>query len=396
MRDIIGILTFLIVFFISFTGCGEKDEEVKDVEAPTVTNIDVADGQEITESRSITVNLSEEMVWVNIVISGATGKTMLDSIGKIAVWIPSGNIPSGDHKITITGQDKAGNDVENYKPINFKVASKMDNKQLQAYSFWYPGETNSQWIYDIPQDGQVTSRISGYLDIGGKSYKVVKESDMFMGIVEAPDPTSPDPFLTFRKGDSNQVLGYGTVGNKLFGDSFIEMLKELGFDEKSIKIQHKYNEWILLDKPEVNLKWTIMQMSTKVTLNDVTINGIFELKGYISRKEKLLIETGEFETYVVEYTTIDEVEGEKQEDPLINLWLSPDVGLIQTELENSVLGRLARYKIVSSSPAPASYNKTLTNNSDLINFRKELDIRLRKLMSTFVDRHVKVYKEQEN
>lgn len=383
----ISLLLFSVFLFIS---CGEEKEEEKraeDATPPELVSIDIADGEEIPSGRSITAIFSEEMSWVNIVVAGATGKTILDSTGKIAVWVPSGNIAPGDHKITISGQDKAGNNIKNYKPISFQVTSKLNGKKIQAIDFWFPGDINSQWVYNIPGGDQVTNKVSKYLNIGGKTYKVVEESDLFLGIIEKPASSNPDPFLTFRESDSNQVLGYGVAGNKVFEGMFIDMLKEIGFDEKSVKVSHKYSEWILLDRPEMSYKWTIMQMTTKISLPDITINGIFEIKGYISQKEKLITEAGEFETYVVEYTAIDEVEGDKAVEPVINLWLSPDVGLIKMEGDNSVLGRLSKYKIVSNKPAPASYVQPIMAISNLMKIKKEIDINLRKNISKFVNKH---------
>ncbi len=60
---------------------------------------------------------------------------------------------------------------------------------------WFPGGTGSHWVYNTPDGGQITVTVVGGTDIGGRRYKVVKESEPLIGAFIGTDP---EPFLVFR------------------------------------------------------------------------------------------------------------------------------------------------------------------------------------------------------
>lgn len=245
------------------------------------------------------------------------------------------------------------------KEVEEETAVEEDGQfaDIAAADLWYPGGVGSRWVYNTPSSERVTTRVVENMEIGGKIYKAVRESEPLMSIMI----DEPDPFLTFKKAEPDRILGYGKAANELFKEIFLDSFVEMGFDKANVSVQSVIDEWVILENLIEGHKWTVMKLSAILSFMGITVRGTIQIQGEILRMERTETIAGEFETFVIDYTMASEVEGEAEEQSLCTLWLSPNVGLIQLELDGDIAGSLIEYEITRAKPAPVSYHKFLPN-----------------------------------
>lgn len=347
----------------SVLGCGREDE---DNIPPTIVSVDVKDGSQVYANSTFTVVFSENMGYVKISISGAQGNTTLDSSGKKATWISLGNIPVGEHILTIEAEDLAGNKLDNPKPIKFSVPKNNqepipnDNNNQKPISngvslnfeLWYPGGIGSYWIYDTTS-GQTKARVLGNVVLGGITYKSIAEDEQFMSMISDQNGKEIGPFLTFRIDNSGRVLGYGSAINKGLKETVLQVFIDEGLGD-IVQVQIGSDEWIILEETTIGNTWNVMSLKARADLQGISMTATFSIKGEIVKKENLKTKAGEFDAIVMDYSFLGEVDGDISEDPFITAWVSPNVGLIQMRYSD-IDGSLIKYNVSSVNPAPQRF-----------------------------------------
>lgn len=138
-------------------------------------------------------------------------------------------------------------------------------KQISAAELWYPGGINSQWVYNQPFGEKVTATYTKNVEFEGRTYKLVEEDNPSFWLFD-PSELGPDPFLTFRKGETNQILGCGVAANEFFEKFIIELLIEMGIPKEILQVQSIFDEWVLLENPAAGHNWTVMKVEVEATL----------------------------------------------------------------------------------------------------------------------------------
>jgi len=100
-----------VLMVVVIVGCA-KEEEEKDTTPPKITSCSVTEGAKVPGNTIITITFDEKMKEATITVTGATGATALDPTGKTATWTPSPDMSVGAHKLTVTGKDVAGNNLD--------------------------------------------------------------------------------------------------------------------------------------------------------------------------------------------------------------------------------------------------------------------------------------------
>jgi len=167
----------------------------------------------------------------------------------------------------------------------------------------------------------------GYRSIDGKTYRVIEESQTFIGILNGVDP---DPFLVFRASGNDVIRGYGTKANKAFAEGFREAFVEAGYPRNSITMKFSDSEWNLLETE--GQEWAAMRVEAEARFMGAKVQGSFEIQSRLLYTEVVDTEAGEFEALVVEYLHETEVEGEVKRLKLCIMWLCPDVGLVKIRI----------------------------------------------------------------
>ena len=65
------------------------------------------------------MTFNNKMAAVEINISGVVGSTILQ--GKIATWTPATEIPTGTHRLTVTGTDIFDQELGTFGPVIFFI-----------------------------------------------------------------------------------------------------------------------------------------------------------------------------------------------------------------------------------------------------------------------------------
>lgn len=136
MKTIISLLVLVnIIVFIS--GCSDVSDS-ENPELPKVINVSVAEGDIISYNSPITVTFDKVMssAEINIYESScgqfALGQTKLD--GNTATWSWGTYTPpgfdwgfilpyAGNCKLTVTGIDENGQNLEEFTPLNFRTSA---------------------------------------------------------------------------------------------------------------------------------------------------------------------------------------------------------------------------------------------------------------------------------
>lgn len=230
-------------------------------------------------------------------------------------------------------------------------------KPLSAAAFWYPGDINSYWVYDVSSITRSTATLAGKIEIDGREYKrVVEEGWSLIG---------DGPFLIFRHRDTpNQILGYGVDKNESYEELVIGACIEAGFPLEFLDIQGPSDEWVLLESPAVGQGWTVMKLEFQYAPSFSTRGtATIKIQASIPRTEKVKTEAGEFEAFVVDYTLnysivliVDwqVIDKETDEEPLATMWLVPNVGFVKMVI-NDTIGTLVEYDITANQPLVASF-----------------------------------------
>ena len=144
MRLIVAALFICAIGFFAFlSGCDRETGEEADPGPPKVTFVNLDEGGRLPGNAIIVVTFSSEMEWVKIAVSGADGNVHLS--GSQAEWAAIdtnrlhppppydilsqpvgpcyGPMSPGPHTLTITGQNKSGQELEEFKPISFFAVS---------------------------------------------------------------------------------------------------------------------------------------------------------------------------------------------------------------------------------------------------------------------------------
>jgi len=359
----LSFLLIVILTLFSVLGCSREDE---DNIPPTIISVDVKDGSQVYANSTFTVVFSENMGYVKISISGAQGNTTLDSSGKKATWTPLSDIPVGEHILTIEAEDLVDNKLYNPKPIKFNVAKNNkepisnDNNNQKPVSnggslnseLWYPGGIGSYWIYDT-MSGQTKAEVLGNVVLGGMTYKSITEDEQFMSMISDQNGKEIGPFLTFRIDNSGKVLGYGVVINEAFEEIILQVFIEEGLGD-IVQVQTGSDEWIILEDTAISNTWNVMSLKARADLLGISMTATFSIKGEIVKKEKLKIKAGQFDTIVIDYSFLSEVDGDISEDPFLTAWVSPNIGLIQMR-SSDIEGSLIKYNVSSVNPAPQGF-----------------------------------------
>jgi hypothetical protein len=96
--------------------CGVEDPS----EPPQVTLVSISEGQEVLDGTPIIVQFSKVMERVSINVSDVKGTTTLDELSRTATWEPEQSMSPGPHKLTISGEDTYGLELDAVS-INFSV-----------------------------------------------------------------------------------------------------------------------------------------------------------------------------------------------------------------------------------------------------------------------------------
>lgn len=235
-------------------------------------------------------------------------------------------------------------------------AAYADIKQVKAADLWYPGVFGSQWIYNTSDDIQTILQVAGYREMGGKTYKAIRESKKFVwqattqmtpAVHGLPEFDGINPLLNFREGGRNRIYGYGLDANIYMRESFLQAFRELGVVGGRVLI-NEGDEWLLLDDPAVGDSWTVFRFITSGFSFGVLFDDILEIKGYILREQSTETAAGEFDSLVVQYTLRARTDG--YEFASFSVWLSPGVGILKIAVENTPIGSLAEYSINDQTP----------------------------------------------
>ena len=220
---------------------------------------------------------------------------------------------------------------------------------------WYSGDSGSHWIYSTPAGGRIAMTVLGDVEIGNRTYRKVIEDQQFVGLGLA----SLDPFLVFRRDNThNRMKGYAVEINRAFEESVLEYIEseriEGGLRGGKIQLEHRSNEWTLFETLEVGQRWRVMEIRAYRPCIEIRcgaiagFNGGFTIEAFIPRTEIIESSAGEFKTFVIEYDMVyyfsGSVRGPKRES-LCTMWLAPDVGLVQLEVDGNIIGTLSEYHI---------------------------------------------------
>lgn len=123
-----SFLTVKIVFFlllVFFLGCSEEDLTPKDETPPSVTSVNISEGEEIEPPFEIIINFSEDINIASlykIQISGLS--TSIEAAGStIVVKIPE-DVKPGRYTLVISGvEDTAGNAMRMATTIGLEIPS---------------------------------------------------------------------------------------------------------------------------------------------------------------------------------------------------------------------------------------------------------------------------------
>ena len=121
MRKLLRICALLMAasMLLWLAGCGDDDEEEEAVDPPVFQSWSITANQELAGNASITANFDKKLDSATITVTGATGTTTVAA--KSATWVPTGDIPPGDHTATVTGTNAGGDGAGT--PINFKATA---------------------------------------------------------------------------------------------------------------------------------------------------------------------------------------------------------------------------------------------------------------------------------
>lgn len=218
-------------------------------------------------------------------------------------------------------------------------------QEILPADLWYPGGPDSYWIYETPSIGKVKATVVGEKRIDGKMYKVVEEDKFLVGALFGPEAV-PAPFLTFRgvKEDGiSRIKGYGVAASKCSEEMVWEIFA--GFPKDSIKVDFGGNEWLLLRGSVVGgRKWTVNETKVEVKFFGAKTTGSFMIEGRIPQMREVETEAGEFDTFVLDYTVVNEIQGDIKKMPLCTMWLAPEVGLVQLKIGDEI-AKLVEYRI---------------------------------------------------
>ena len=110
------LLCLIFVLCVLFSGCGEEEEKAGP-EPLKVLSVSIADGSIVAGTIAITVSFNNEVEEVEISITGSQGSVKRN--GKFAVWTAIGEMPPGDHDLTVTAVDVFGQELGHFEPISF-------------------------------------------------------------------------------------------------------------------------------------------------------------------------------------------------------------------------------------------------------------------------------------
>ncbi len=215
--------------------------------------------------------------------------------------------------------------------------------------------------------GQITVTVIGGTDIGGKRYKVVEESEPFIGAFAGTDP---DPFLVFRPGDT-YIRGYGATANEVFREGFQETLAEAGWLNKDTNLQFSDDEWSVVDLADD--EWTVTRVDAEAAIHGIKVRSSLEILGRLISVVEVETDAGAFEALLVDHVHITDIEGDIERSRFWSMWLSPGVGLVQLETGQGI-STLAEYDITpdtvwTDQKAVRASNRLLTTWGDLKRMR---------------------------
>ena len=110
-------LTFAAGLLALLLGCGEDPVEPGVKQPLEVVSTIPEDGATVAGNMTLTVTLNNKMESAEVLVTGGRGTTTV--AGKVVTWTPSGDMPPGPHTMTVTGVDVFGQEVVEFKPIDF-------------------------------------------------------------------------------------------------------------------------------------------------------------------------------------------------------------------------------------------------------------------------------------
>ena len=277
----------------SMLSCDKKSPVESEIEANISVSVKYYDFSEVTvggnsDYEIIVSNIGDANLTINTINCDNTAFNILSSDCPQTIF-PGKSIKiivrfSPPESKSYTGTLKIISNDPNEPEVSVLLKGR-GIEPLSAAAFWYPGDINSYWVYNDYSFVQVTATLVGNIEFNGKEYKVVEESQPFLGTLSTkPDP---DPFLVFRyENTTDQIQGYGVAVNKHIERTLTSLFTEAGIPEEIIDMQPPLDEWVLLKTPIVGHRWTVMRFYLEATSYDEKVSGFFEIESYIPRKEK--------------------------------------------------------------------------------------------------------------